>query len=111
MSGAAIHSGLRRPQYAGFLRNEELERLALDELRQDVYYVLRTRSLTTEDWRGVRERAGAAGLEISEMGITQLRALVSELEAIAPYKPAGSGEPPKKRETVKKEKPFGWALK
>ncbi|MCC6155701.1 MAG: hypothetical protein IT367_18165 [Candidatus Hydrogenedentes bacterium] len=108
MSAAATNTGLRRPQYAGFLCNEELERLALDELRADVLYALRSRSLTSVDWWRVREEAHAPGLEIGEMNIAQLRALVSAIEQIPVHRvaqaPAVAAKP-----KARAGKPFGWA--
>ena len=87
----------------------ELERLALDELRWDARVALNCRSLTSADWNGVREGAGAAGLQLDEMSVLQLRALVTGIEKIPRWsRPAENAAPRTRRKVEKVGKPFGW---
>ncbi|HRI87825.1 MAG TPA: hypothetical protein PLJ47_07680 [Candidatus Hydrogenedentes bacterium] len=105
MSAGVVDKGAK---YAGFLNNDELGRLATEELRRDVYFALRARSLGVFDWRRVREEAGAAGLEVGEMSIPQLRRLLTAIEEIELYRPPAAAPAPAKKKG-KVEKPFGWA--
>lgn len=97
--------------FAPYLNAREQARYELDVLRFSAREALRPRSLTTVDWWRVREEAHAPGLEIDEMDAAQLRALISAIEAIPPYRAPQPPSAPAKKKAEAKGKPFGWAEK